>query len=186
MSDINKEKEYYKSKFNFNPESGNFTWKLRCGDEFENLTRGDKSFNGKYAGKEAGCKDPDGYIRININGEYIRAHRLVHLFMTGDWPEDEIDHINGNTSDNRWENLRLVNQKENNKNAKIQKNNISGIRGVNWSKNEKKWLVRIHDNNGKRICLGRFNDFFEACCRRKSAELQYNYHPNHGRKSEVV
>ena len=190
MSDIIEEQkeyspEYIKSKLSYYPTNYNsndviFTWKFRDGDEFGNLSHGDKIFNGRYAGKEAGSKDSDGYVVINIDGKRIYAHRIAYLFITGNWPEKDIDHINGIRDDNRWENLRVVNCQENSKNQKIRKNNTSGVTGVSWYKNYQKWLVRIHDHNGRSIKLGYFEDFFEAVCRRKSAELDYGYHENHG------
>ena len=184
MSDIIEQQkycfEYYKSKFSHDYDNGNLIWKFKDGDDYGNLTQGEKMFNGKYAGKVAGHKEPNGYIVINIDGEHIRAHRIIYLFMTGEWPEYDIDHINGDPSDNRWENLRAVNRQGNCKNQKIRKNNTSGITGVDWHKHSQKWNVRINNISGKRINLGKFDDFFEACCRRKSAEIEYDYHKNHG------
>ena len=169
--------EYLKSRLNYNPETGIFTWKFK-----NNNTKGNKIFNTKFGGKIAGGKVSDGYLAIGVNGKLIKTHRLAYLFMTGEWPNDEIDHINGNPSDNRWKNLRAVSRWENNRNSKIQKNNTSGLRGVSWYKNYKKWCVRIHDNNGKRINLGYFDNFNEAVKVRKEFEIKYGYHENHGRK----
>ena len=179
---------YYKNKLKYDFENAILVWESRKGDKFGNLTRGDKIFNAKYAGKEAGSKNPQGYIRIEIDGEAFYAHRLIYLFVTGDWPKDkfgeiaQIDHINGIRDDNRWENLRLVNSQGNNRNAKISKNNTSGVIGVGWYKAGQKYRAYIHDNNSKRIFLGYFNDFNEAVKVRKEAEIEYRYHENHGRK----
>lgn len=59
-----------------------------------------------FAGDLAGCKDKDGYIAVKIKNRKCRAHRVVWLLVTGAWPKGFIDHINGNRSDNRFENLR--------------------------------------------------------------------------------
>ena len=169
--------EYFKSKLNYNPDIGIFIWKFK-----DSNTKGEKIFNGQYAGKEAGGKDKDGYIVIRINDRLIFAHRIAYLFMTGEWPKEQIDHINGIKDDNSWRNLRSVSHMENLKNQKISNRNTSGVRGINWSKKENKWRARINFD-GKQINLGFFENFNEAIKIRKEAEKKYKYHPNHGRKN---
>lgn len=183
MVDVNKEKyeqfslKYLKSRLSYDSETGIFTWKFK-----NSINRHDKRFNTIFGGKVAGgCKSSNGYLQIQIDGKLICAHRIAYLFMTGEWPDDEIDHINGNRLDNRWENLRAVSREENFKNKKIAKNNTSGVMGVHKDKNLNKWIVQINVS-GKKKNLGKFDDFFEAICRRKSAELEYHYHSNHGTK----
>lgn len=82
-----------------------------------------------------------------------------------------VDHINGNTLDNRKKNLRVVSHSQNqlNPNNKPLSNNALGIRGVVWNKHRKKYKASI-TWEGKDIFLGYTDDFFEACCMRKSAE----------------
>ena len=64
---------------------------------------------------------------------------------------------------------------------KKQINNSSGITGVCWYERDNKWEVQIYFC-GKKNYLGRFEDFFEACCVRKAAEVEYGFHPNHGKR----
>lgn len=90
-----------------------------------------------------------------------------------------IDHINHDKTDNRIENLRQVTHSENHKNRKYRKN-TSGCTGVNIYKRTGKWIVTIAIE-GVGTNLGYYSDFFEACCVRKSAEVQHGYHLNHGR-----
>tara|TARA_R110001606_G_scaffold190822_1_gene338772 strand:+ start:384 stop:701 length:318 start_codon:yes stop_codon:yes gene_type:complete len=98
----------------------------------------------------------------------------------GDWPADQIDHISGDRSDNRIENLREATQTENSRNMKTLANNMSGVMGVSWDKRERHWIATISDDNSS-VRLGRFKSFEDAVAARKAAEVEYGYHPNHGR-----
>lgn len=101
----------------------------------------------------AGSLKPSGYVCINISGVRYRLHRLAWLYMTGEHPTAQVDHINGNRSDNRWGNLRLATNQQNQANAKKPKNNTSGYKGVYWSKQHRKWVAKL--NFGKQqIYLG--------------------------------
>lgn len=155
-----------KELFRYDPETGLFTRLVY------------RSPNAKI-GYIAGTIGVAGYIQIKINMQLYQAHRLSWLYMTGEWPENDIDHENHKRSDNRWKNLREVTRAENLKNKSLGKNNTSDVMGVHWEKSFKKWTAYIAMNN-KRIFLGRFFDKFEAICRRKSAENKHNFHENHG------
>lgn len=111
-----------------------------------------KDFNGT----EAGCLNNTGYLRVKITKAGYLVHRLIYLMHHGRLPV-MIDHINGNPLDNRIDNLREASSPQNQYNAKVRKDNLSGIKGVGWNKNKKKWIVRIRIN-GKRKHLGCFDD----------------------------
>ena len=81
-------------------------------------------------GKPAGGINFDGYITIRILKHRIQGHKLAFLYMNGNIPSSEIDHINHDRSDNRWVNLRAVNKIHNQHNRSINSNNKSGINGV--------------------------------------------------------
>jgi len=117
----------------------------------------------------------NGYLPITWN-----QHRLAWYLVHGEFPDREIDHKDGRRANNKLSNLRLVDQSGQRKNSKLQNNNSSGMQGISWSKNANKWEVYIH-NNCKKIHLGLFNTFEDAVKVRKSAEIKYNYHLNHGR-----
>ena len=161
----------------YNPETGNFHWKM------DKKSHG----GGRKKGDIAGYRQPPNkygkakYIRFNLEGRMYQGHRLAWLWMTGEWPKGQIDHINGDGYDNRWKNLRDVCQSANMRNQKLSKRNKSGIVGVCKNKRKDKWQVSIKVD-GKDKFLGYFDDFFEACCARKSAENKYGYHENHGRR----
>jgi len=118
------------------PETGKFT---------HNFTRG-----GRPKGSEAGCPNSTGYIQISIYGTLHCAHVLAWVYMTGKWPEDQVDHINGDRSDNRWCNLRAASRVLNNQNAEIRSDNTSGVKGVDWNEDRGLWRARVQCN-GKRI-----------------------------------
>ena len=105
---------------------------------------------------------------------------MAWLYIYGEFPDSEIDHIDGNGLDNKKTNLRSVTHKENAKNAKLCKNNTSGVCGVTWNKKSEKWMAQIK-NDGWNLYLGLFEDKFDAICARRSAENRLGYHPNHGR-----
>jgi hypothetical protein len=104
-------------------------------------------------GDVAGGADAQGYIRIRVDKARYRAHRLAWLWMTGEWPAAEIDHLNGMKSDNRWVNLREATHAQNQQNTGKQRNNTSGYRGVSWSKRAGKWHAQIM-KDGKNIHIG--------------------------------
>jgi len=106
-------------------------------------------------------------------------HRLAFLYMEGSFPSDDVDHINGNGTDNRWINLRSVKRVENARNVKLLSSNTSGHAGVGWDVHRNKWRARITVNN-KTKHLGRFDRIQEAVDARKHAEIEYDFHPNHG------
>lgn len=112
-----------------------------------------------------------GYARSNINKKHIYAHRII--MKVGNFKTNEqIDHINGNTLDNRKSNLRIVTSRQNGLNSSIRKDNTSTVTGVSWIKKQKKWLARVYDN-GKEIRLGYFDEFEDAVKARKIAENNY-------------
>ncbi len=130
----------------YDSNTGVFTWRIQ--------QRRMKS------GTIAGRKHSRGYIHIGIGGKLYYAHRLAWLYITGDWPIDQIDHINGNRSANWFSNLRQGNNSFNMKNQKQARNdNLSGLLGVS-STNE--GFVAQIKVKGKSFRLGVFKDPKEA------------------------
>jgi hypothetical protein len=163
--------EELKRLLHYDPETGVFTW---------NVKRSNKVKIFSVAGStQTMSHNKKTYIRIKIHNKKYFAHRLAHLYITGYWPEDQIDHIDGNGINNKWCNLRSVNISENMRNYKKPITNTSGICGVSWDSSAMKWSSYIHVNN-KQIKLGRFSNMLDASCARKSAEIKYGFHKNHG------
>ena len=160
------DQETLKKHLDYCPDSGQFTWSKRRGPV--------------PAGKPADSISNEGYIRIGLEGRRWQAHRLAFLYMTGRLPPEDVDHINGVRTDNRWCNIRMVNRTDNTRNSAKCRTNRSGVTGVSWARNAGKWASYI-GSAYKKVHLGLFDDFFDAICARKSAENQHKYHPNHGR-----
>ena len=126
---------------NYDPVTGAVTWKVRLSPS-------------AGAGEIAGAADGLGYRRIGIRRQQFRAHQAAWAIMTGQWPTSQIDHINGDRSDNSWGNLRLATQAINSQNLRrARSDNKSGFLGV--SKHGVNWAAQIgHD--GKRQRLGSY------------------------------
>jgi len=113
------------------------------------------NFSRAKTGKRAGWLDVHGYRRVSIGGVKYYAHRLAWLYMTGEWPSNEIDHTNTDRSDNRWANLRVASSSDNKGNRRCQKNNSSGFKGVYWASHASRWRAEIK-RGPKRYRLGYF------------------------------
>lgn len=92
---------------------------------------------GELAGSIAGGFDRHGYRRITVDYRKIRANRLAWFWMTGEWPEEEIDHRDLDRDNNRFENLRKATYAQNKANRRVQRNNNTGRKGVGFSRRHK-------------------------------------------------
>lgn len=106
-------------------------------------------------GTAAGTLGADGYLRILVDGGRYSAHRLAWLYVHGRWPSADLDHANGNPSDNRIANLRECNKSENQQNRKPSKNSTSGYMGVTFVRSTGKYQAYIK-RAGKQLHLGCF------------------------------
>ena len=103
----------------------------------------------RFIGKEAGCIKPSGYRTLHIFKTVIEAHRLIWLIEYGYLPDCEIDHINGNKSDNRLSNLRLADQQKNQQNRGVRVDSQLGVKGVRL-KPSGKYEARVKLTDGSR------------------------------------
>ncbi|MGU3475677.1 HNH endonuclease signature motif containing protein [Methylobacterium sp. D48H] len=147
---------YVRSRLEYDPESGVFTWRLR-----RVRRQYDASWNTRFAEKVAGSLDKDGYVTISLRGKHYRAHQLAWLYVTGVWPPHELDHRDRDKSNNRFLNLRPATKSQNAVNTAAPRSNRSGRKGVIWQAHARKWRARIKIN-GRTIHLGYFAQIEEA------------------------
>jgi hypothetical protein len=127
----------------YDPETGIFTWRV-CRSNVS-------------AGTRAGNVNSRGYRKIRINYIYYRANRLAWFYMTGSWPNHEIDHIDGRCDNDAFSNLRDATRSQNEANRCMQSNNTSGFKGVIFNNRYGKWQAQIKCE-GKHKYIGLFDD----------------------------
>lgn len=127
----------------YNPERGTFHWK--------------KDGRHRRAGDRAGSFGKEGYYQVKIQYRNYRAGRLAWFYMTGKWPKDQIDHINGVKDDDRWCNLREATRYQNSWNRKSYKGKELPYKGVWTSPYTGEYWVSLMVN-GKSIKRGPFRD----------------------------
>jgi len=160
-----------KELLHYCPETGIFSWlvgnnrRVRAGDVAGSV----------YLDTKTG----KSYRRVTVHGHPYLEHRLAFLYMLGEFPEDQVDHIDGNGLNNAWINLRAVTRLENRKNLRKRSDNTSGTTGVFRHKQSGKWRSLIV-SGGRKIHLGYFHDKEDAIAARKAAEVFYGFHENHG------
>lgn len=168
MSDLTNER--LKELLEYKPGDGVFVRRCTAG--------------GQVKGSVAGSINSAGYRLISVDGSLYVSSRLAFFYMTGSWPKEVIDHINGNRDDDRWSNLREATLSQNAINSKVSTRNTSGVVGVGWSKRNRKWIAHIRINK-KHKQLGYYKTKQEAIEARKQAEKEHygDYAP---REKETV
>lgn len=163
---------------NYDAEAGGLTWLKRPRELFR-LERDWKRWNTCFAGKVAGTKMSTGYLVFRCFDTLIYAHRAAWAIVNGEWPTDDIDHINGMRDDNRLENLRSVPHVLNQRNLRLPPNTGTGVVGVYRMRNGK--YRAIIGSRGNTIHLGYFESISEGQEARSRAEADLGYHVNHGK-----
>ena len=136
---------------------------------------------GVNIGDEAGHVEVRGYKVIKILGRKYKAHRLVFLYHHGYIPKppEFIDHIDNDRLNNKIENLRVATRAQNNQNAKIRKDNTSGVKGITWCKKNKKWITQVQTNSVRWRKI--FNTLDEAkVAIEEHRKLKHKEFTNHG------
>ena len=146
--------EQLKELLHYCPETGVFTRRKNFGRHKAGVIVGTKP--------NRTCK----YVTIYAGGKRYVAQRLAWLYVHGQWPDDDLDHINRIKTDNRFCNLRAATPSEN------AQNHPKLTRGVSWNKREKKWgaYLRIR---GKQLHLGWHKTYESALAARKQAEVTH-------------
>ncbi len=161
-----------KELLHYDKHTGLFTWKVARNNivKIGSITGNRKTTLGY------------GNIRISFLGKsrLYSTHRLAWLYEFGEFPKKHLDHVNHDRLDNRICILREVDRIDNQRNQKIRSTNKSGLNGVYWHKNSKKWAAEICVNKTS-IHLGYFKDKNEAIMDRLHANRLYKFHNNHGK-----
>lgn len=144
MKSINNDRITYDElvhRVSYDPETGQFTWRIRAARRVR-------------IGDRAGSKHSvSGYWIICFDDRRYMGHRLAWLYFHKAWPEGEIDHINGDKTDNRIANLREATHSQNKAHSPLQRNNRSGFKGVHKFRN--RWIASIRTDR-KLTHLGSF------------------------------
>jgi len=169
--------------FDYDAASGHLLWRFRDQKHFTAQNQY-TTWNKRYSGNVAGRANERGYRTIAVFDKLYSAHRLVWLYVTGEEPQGQIDHINGDKDDNRISNLRCVSNAENCRNKSLSKRNSTGFTGVTpyFYNGRNLWVARIRVN-GELKHLGYFDTPELAADARSQADIEYGFHPNHGRPS---
>ena len=141
--------EELRELLNYDSRTGEFSWRVKT----------NRKFAGFQPGRKAGCLHGQGYIVLSVRKRQYQAHRLAWLHYYGEWPSDQIDHINCCRSDNRIENLRVATNVQNNANRMIAPKNKARFKGVRFKNG--KWEAYIWIGH-RSIYLGRFDTPEEA------------------------
>ncbi|MFA5925241.1 MAG: HNH endonuclease [Methylococcaceae bacterium] len=152
--------EFLQECFTYDPDTGILTWKVRPRHHFT-TEHSFKVFNTKFSNKKAGGIAGRGYINVLVKNYRFRAHRIIWKLVTGNEPIDEIDHIDTNMINNRFNNLREASHQENACNAPLSRRNKSGIKGCSFDKKSGLYQVDIQVNKVKHY-LGRYQTAEEA------------------------
>ena len=150
----------------FDYKDGNLYWKNKT----TNLSR-------VKINAIAGSTGKKGYLQIGINQKLYLAHRVIFLMHHGYMP-DFVDHIDGNKENNFIENLREASRGQNRMNSKLQLNNKSTIKNVNWHKKQNKWVVQL-GVEGKKLYFGAYFDLNVA--KFVAETMRHKYHKQFAR-----
>lgn len=146
-------------------ETGTIFWKDRVLEDFPSKKTW-LSFQSRFAGKRCGTyKAPDGYYRVTVNKTVQLVHRIIWALYYGEWPAKQLDHIDGDTTNNKISNLREVTGQQNQANSKSTKGS-SIYKGVHWCNTSKRWVAKLMFNYK--------NVFTKHCNTEEEAAIAYN------------
>lgn len=130
--------ERIREVLNYDGGTGQFYWKVKASKK-------------TVVGSVAGSKEPRGYIKIRIDGALLSAHQIAFMWMNGNWADGEIDHIDRDKSNNRWDNLRLATRSQNARNSPPRFNK-TGFNNVGQSASGKYYCRIIVDKKQVNMC----------------------------------
>jgi hypothetical protein len=175
--------ELIRELLDYDQYTGVFVWRERSREWFTS-DRSWKTWNSRFAGRVAGTvnKNIHGYpvLQICVLGKLYKASRLAFLWMGLPLPE-QVDHDDGDSLNQAWDNLLASNNTENHKNQSMYRNNTSGVTGVCWDKTNEKWRAQSR-LDGKRYYLGLFDDLDDAAAVVSKFYSENGYTARHGQE----
>lgn len=178
-------------RLDYDPETGDLRWKAQAPSNFVatgkcySPERTANAWNAKMAGKPAlAASKRNGYLAGQIGGRGYLQHRVIWKLVHGTEPE-QIDHINGDRTDNRLANLRAASNSLNLCNRKLSSNNTSGVNGVYWSRQKSRWAAEVVVDGVKRH-LGFFDRIEDAAAARKAGEAAGKFTAEHGSPERIA
>lgn len=176
---MHKTPEYLARYLSVDPESGTLTWKSRVVGR-DGTKRAVNAWNARFAGKSAfTAKSDRGYFWGAVYGKMLSAHRVCACLYFGVWPDGDVDHINGDTSDNRLVNLRVVTKSQNQRNQKLSRASTTGFGGVTFYRKTGRFRAQVKIG-GRSIHLGEFETAEEAAAARRAFNEKNGFTPRHG------
>ena len=157
--------DYARSVFAYDPETGA-------------ISRNIKTSSSAEVGCIIGRDNGDGYSRVSVMGKRVYVHRLAWLLHYGEWPANQIDHVDGDRSNNKIANLRDVDRTANAQNIHVANSN-TGVLGVSYDANRKRYVAQISvgpRGSAKTIHLGRYRLIEDA--QRAYLIAKSKYHPS--------
>lgn len=159
--------EQAKLLFDYDPASGVMRWKVPSGRY------------GRFpAGCIAGSPNSTGCLQISYRSKKYKVHRVAFAIMTGRWPAQFIDHIDGNPANNAWSNIREASPAQNKRNQRIRKDSRTGVKGVWIDRRVGKFAAQI-TVDGQQISLGYYRSLDDAA--KAYREASQRYHGEFGR-----
>lgn len=165
----------------YEPETGRLYWRERTPEMFGGAapSAACKTWNARYAGRMARSGfSTNGYEQVTVWGRRLLVHRVAIAITSGAWPQHDVDHVNGVTTDNRLENLRPASRSENMMNSRMGSKNTSGATGVTWDKSRSMWKVSVR-LMGVTHNVGRFHSLEEAAAAARAKYVALGFTERH-------
>lgn len=147
--------EYLRKCFNYDKATGELRWKSRPLDHFKS-DRYFRAWNHTHAGRIAGKRTKSGTMHLTIMKDKFLGHRVAWAIVTGEWPSELIDHIDGDPGNNAFSNLRQATFQQNQFNRRANRSSSTGVKGVSIVRRSGKFKAAISFNR-KTINLGHFD-----------------------------